>query len=119
MDGVLGSSLPVFLGLTVLVFGGCGILTGQTLAEGWKPLSNAIAYSILLGLGDRFLVWGLFGGQLLSVYGFVVHTVVIGAITLTTYRISMARRMVSQYPWLYERAGPFGWRERVGGTLAD
>jgi len=27
--------------------------------------------------------------------------------------------MVSQYPWLYERSGPFGWRERVGGTLAQ
>ncbi|WP_375731230.1 DUF6867 family protein [Azospirillum sp. B506] len=25
----------------------------------------------------------------------------------------MARRMVNQYPWLYERAGPFAWRERT------
>lgn len=119
MDGVLGSSLGVFLGLTVLVFGGCGVLTGQTLAEGWKPQWMAYAYTLLLGLGDRFLTWGLFGGQLLSVYGFVVHTVVIGIITLTAYRLSLARRMVSQYPWLYERSGPFGWRERVGAHLAE
>ncbi len=119
MDGLLGSSLPVFLGVTVIVFGGCGILTGQALAEGWKPMSMAIAYTLLLGIGDRFLVWGLFGGQLLSVYGFVVHTAVIGAITLTAYRLAVARRMVSQYPWLYERSGPFGWRERVGANLAE
>ncbi|WP_348770337.1 DUF6867 family protein [Azospirillum sp. TSH64] len=22
--------------------------------------------------------------------------------------------MVNQYPWLYERAGPFAWRDRTG-----
>ncbi len=119
MDGFLGSSPAVFFGLTVLVFGGCGVLTGQALAEGWRPPGVACGYALLLGLGDRFLVWGLFGGELLSLYGFVVHTLVIGAITLTAYRISVARRMVSQYPWLYERAGPFGWRERVGVRFAD
>ncbi|WP_348981071.1 DUF6867 family protein [Azospirillum sp. TSO5] len=32
--------------------------------------------------------------------------------TLTAHRIAIARRMVNQYPWLYETAGPFGWRER-------
>ncbi|WP_348982914.1 DUF6867 family protein, partial [Azospirillum sp. TSA6c] len=50
--------------LTLLVFGGCGVLTGQTLAEGWKPVSSVLAYSLLLGVGDRFLAWGLFGEQL-------------------------------------------------------
>ncbi|MBP2228677.1 hypothetical protein J2847_001968 [Azospirillum agricola] len=119
MEHLLGASLPVFLGLTVVVFGGFGVLTGQTLAEGWKPASAAVAYSLLLGLGDRFLAWGLFGEPLLSVWGFLVHTAVIGAITLTAHRIAIARRMVNQYPWLYERAGPFAWRERAGGDLGE
>lgn len=114
MESVLGSSLPVFLGLTVLVFGGCGVLTGQSLGEGWKPLRLAMAYILLLGLGDRFLVWGLFGGPLLSLSGFVVHAAAIGAITLAAYRMAVVRATVTQYPWLYERSGPFGWRERVG-----
>ena len=112
METILGSSVPVFVFLTLLVFGGCGVLTGQTLAEGWKPVSSVLAYSLLLGVGDRFLAWGLFGEPLLSVWGLSVHTVVIGAITLTTHRIAIARRMVNQYPWLYERNGPFAWRER-------
>lgn len=119
MAMVLGSSVPVFVFLTLLVFGGFGVLTGQTLAEGWKPASSAVAYSLLLGVGDRFLAWGIFGEQLLSVYGFVVHTLVIGAITLAAHRIAIARRMVNQYPWLYERAGPFGWRDRVGAGLGE
>ncbi|MGQ9365143.1 DUF6867 family protein [Azospirillum sp. ST 5-10] len=119
MDGVLGSSLGVFVFMTVLLFGGCAVLTGQSLAEGWKPAHQVYAYSLLLGLGDRFLVYALFGGELLSLYGFVVHTVVIGIIAVVAYRMARARRMVGQYPWLYERAGPFGWRERSGADLAQ
>lgn len=114
METILGSSVPVFVFLTLLVFGGCGVLTGQTLAEGWKPVSSVLAYSLLLGVGDRFLAWGLFGEELLAPWGFIVHTVVLGLITLTAHRIAIARRMVNQYPWLYERAGPFGWRNRTG-----
>ncbi|AWK90083.1 DUF6867 family protein [Azospirillum thermophilum] len=112
METLLGSSLAELIGLTVVVFGGCGILTGQTLAEGWKPAWVAVAYSVLLGLGDRFLMFGLFGEPLLSPAGFLVNTLIIGAITLTAYRMAIARRMVQQYPWLYEPAGPFAWRER-------
>ena len=110
MGPLLGSSPLVFLFLTLLVFGGFGVLTGQTLAEGWKPATTALAYALLLGVGDRFLAWGLCGEQLLSLWGFLVHTAAIAAITLTTHRIAIARRMVNQYPWLYERAGPFHWR---------
>ncbi|MFC5307172.1 DUF6867 family protein, partial [Azospirillum picis] len=90
----------------------------QTLAEGWKPVGSVLAYSLLLGVGDRFLAWGLFGEQLLAPWGFIVHTAVIAAITLTAHRIAIARRMVNQYPWLYERAGPFAWRERSGSASA-
>ncbi|AWU97668.1 DUF6867 family protein [Azospirillum ramasamyi] len=119
METILGSSVPVFVFLTVLVFGGCGVLTGQTLAEGWKPVSSVLAYSLLLGVGDRFLAWGLFGEQLLSLWGFAVHTAVIALITLTAHRIATARRMVNQYPWLYERAGPFAWREKTGAATDE
>lgn len=118
MDGILGASPAVFVGLTLIVFGGCAWLTGQSLGEGWKPPAMVAGYSLLMGLGDRFLVFGLFGGTLLSPYGFVLHTLVIAAIAYVSYRMALARRMVSQYPWLYERAGPFGWRERVGARVA-
>ena len=114
MVGLLGASLPVFIGLTLVVFGGGAFLTGQTLAQGWKPQWMVPVYALLLGIGDRFLVFALFGGELLSVYGFVLHTVILGVIAWGAYRMSLARRMVRQYPWLYERSGPFGWRS-IGG----
>ncbi len=119
MDGVLGASLPVFIGLTVVVFGGCGFLTGQALADGWKPEWMVASYSVLLGLGDRFLVYALFGGDLLSLWGLAVHTAVIFAIADVAYRLARARLMVTQYPWLYERAGPFTWREKHGASVAE
>lgn len=119
MEAILGASLSVFIGLTIIVFGGCGVLTGQVLAEGWKPQWTVYGYSLLLGVGDRFLNWGLFGGELLSVSGFVVHTLTIGVITLIAYRIAFARRMIKQYPWVYERAGPFGWKERQSARFGQ
>jgi len=119
MEGILGSSLPAFIVLTVCVFGLCGWLTGQTLAQGWKPWLPVIGYTLLMGVGDRFLVFALFGGELLSLHGFLIHTAIIAAVTVVSYRLTMARRMVSQYPWLYERTGPFSWREKPGAGLAD
>ncbi len=119
MDAILGTSPMVFLFLTLLVFGGCAILTGQSLAEGWKGMGSVAAYGALLAAGDRFLIFGLAGGELLSLYGFVLHWVVLTGITFLAFRIARARRMVSQYPWLYDRAGPFAWKEKPGGHLAE
>jgi hypothetical protein len=110
MEGLLGTSLPVFIGLTLVVFGGGAFLTGQMLGEGWKPQWMVYAYSLLLGLGDRFLTFAIFKGELLSPSGFIIHWIVLCAITMLAYRMSLARRMVKQYPWLYEPSGPFGWR---------
>jgi hypothetical protein len=113
MEELLGTSLSVFIGLTVILFGGAGFLTGQAVANGWKPAWLAACYALLLTCGDRFMVYALFDGALLSVSGFLVHAAVLVAITLTAWRLTRARKMVSQYPWLYERDGVFGWREKA------
>ena len=112
MEPLLGTSLPVFWGLTVGLFGGCAFLAGHGLASAWRPIGLVFLYSALLGLGDRFLVYGLFQGELLLLSGYVIDTMTLTSICLIAYRATQARRMVSQYPWLYERLGPFGWREK-------
>jgi len=33
------------------------------------------------------------------------------AVGLIGWRATRASQMVRQYPWLYTRAGPLGWRE--------
>ena len=114
MSGLLASDPAVFGLFTVLFMGGAGYMTGQAVAATWRPLWQAVAYSLLLGVADRFLVFSLFDGPLLSVRGYVVDTAVIIAVCLAGYRLTHVSRMVNQYPWLYERDGLFRWRERVG-----
>lgn len=113
MIEVLGTTLPVFIGVTVVLMGFAGFMTGQALAGMWKPLWQLILYCLLLGGADRFLTWALFRGELLLVSGYLVDTAVILAIGFAAYRMTLARRMTAQYPWLYERTGLFTWRAKV------
>ena len=107
----MSTPLPVFIGLTVMVMGFAAYMTGHALANTWKPFWHAVVYIILLGFADRFLTFALFEGELLSPAGYLIDTAVLLAICAVGYRITQAGKMVSQYPWLYRRAGPFGWRE--------
>ncbi len=112
MELILGTTLPVFIGLTIILMGGCAFLMGQAMATGWKPLGFVVIYSALLGLADRFLLYALFEGELLTLSGYLIHAVILFGIAWISYALTRARRMVTQYPWLYERTGPFTWRPR-------
>lgn len=103
---------PVYLVFTGAIMGGAAALAGQALAANWRPARQMVAYGLLLAAVDRFLVFALFGGDLLSPWGFLADAALIEASGLCAWRFTRARRMVTQYPWLFERAGPFGWRNR-------
>jgi hypothetical protein len=115
MEAFFGAPLGVFLGLTVVLLGGCSFMVGESLAQTWKPEWHVYVSAGFLGLADRFLVYALFGGTLFSISGYVVHTLVILLFGFVSFRASRARRMVQQYPWLYVRTGLFTWHERAGG----
>ena len=115
MNELLGTSMPVFIGMTVMLFGFAAFMTGQALANTWQPVWKVVPYGVLLAVGDRFLIFALFDGQLLSITGFIADALVLVALTAVSYRLVQARKMVSQYPWLYESAGLFGWRDRRSG----
>ena len=59
MESMLGTSLGVFIGITVIVMGFAAYMTGQALGNTWKPAWHAVVYGILLGFADRFLPIGL------------------------------------------------------------
>ena len=40
-------------------------------------------------------------------------------ITAVAFRLTLARRVPLQYPWLYERRGLFGWREKRADVTRD
>lgn len=113
MGLVFGTPVAVFIGLTVVVMGGAGYLTGRALAATWRPVWKVLPPCLALGAADRFLTFALFGGELLSASGYVADTLVILAAGLIAFRLTRARKMVMQYPWLYETRGPFSWRGRA------
>jgi hypothetical protein len=105
--------MGVYLGLTLGLMGFAAYMTGQATAQTWKPAWHALVYAMLLGCADRFLAYALFRGELLSASGYLLDTATLAVIALLAWRLGRARKMVAQYPWLYERAGPFGWRDKA------
>jgi hypothetical protein len=112
MEALLGATPASFLGLTLLLFGGAAMASGRALARNWRPVWQIVPYALLLAIGDRFLLYALFGGELLSATGYAAAAAPVLLLCFAAYRLTLARLMVRQYPWLYEKAGPLAWRER-------
>jgi hypothetical protein len=112
MTALIGTTLGVWLGVTVVIMGFVAFMTGHALANTWRPRWHVVVYALLLGLVDRFLIWGLFRGTPWLLSGYVIDAAVLVGLGLLSYRLAEARKMVTQYPWLYERAGPLSWRAR-------
>jgi hypothetical protein len=108
------SSPLVFLGLTLILMGATAFATGAAIARTWRPWPQTVAYGLLLGVADRFLAFALFQESLLSPTGYAADTAWLVAIGLAAWRITRARQMCVQYPWLHERTGLFSWREKEG-----
>lgn len=117
------------LALTLILFGGAACLMGNAIAETWRPWWQNVAYGCLLAVADQFLGFALFEGPFFvdslvssdaqplgaALLEYLFDAVVLSAISLLAYRITLARKMVAQYPWLYERAGLLAWRAKNQG----
>jgi EamA domain-containing membrane protein RarD len=112
MEILLGTTLDVWICITLVLTGGASYMTGQAIARTWRPLWQVVAYSLLLAVASRFFVYALFDGNMLLASGYVIDAAVLMVIGLLAFRINQVQMMVNQYPWLYERAGPFGYRAR-------
>ena len=99
--------------VTCLLGGGAAWATGRALANGWRPFGQAFLYLLMLGGAVRFAHFALFQGELLSVSSYITDTTFLVAVGALSWRLTRARRMVTQYRWLYERTGPFTWRQRA------
>jgi len=117
------------LALTLILFGGTSCLMGNAIADTWRPWWQNIAYGCLLAVADQFLGFALFDGPFFvdslvssdsqplgaALAEYLFDAVVLSAISLLAYRITLARKMVTQYPWLYERTGLLAWRAKSQG----
>jgi branched-chain amino acid transport system ATP-binding protein len=111
LTALLGTSPAIFIGLTVVLVGGAAILTGRAVANNWKPAWQVVASCFGLALADRFLIYALFQGELISPSGILIHFIVLTAMGLAAWQIAKVGKLVNQYPWRYRRTSPFGYTE--------
>ena len=111
LSAFLGTRPGVFLGVTVMLMGGGAYLTGQSLANAWRPGWQLVIYSFLLSVAAQFLTYALFQGVVL-LSGFLLSWAVLGGVGFAAHRMTRAKRFVAQYPWLYERTGFCSYRKR-------
>lgn len=98
--------------VTGVIGGGAALLAGRAISATWRPYWYVIAYMLLLGAGVRFLHFALFAGNILSLPSYLADTLYLLLVGSIAFRMTRVRQMARQYPWLYERTGPFSWRER-------
>ena len=99
MEALLGTRWDVFLGITVVLAGGTAFMMGQAIARTWRPAWQAVGYAMLMAVTTRFFIYALFDGRMLLLSGYLIDAAVLIAVALIAY------------PWLYERAGLFAYRE--------
>lgn len=110
-DDPLGASVLQFGLLTVIVFGFAAFMMGRALADIWRPSWQIIVYGALLGLANRLFQNFLCSNDVINLVAYIIGAAVLTGIAFTAYRATQAHKMVTQYPWLYARAGPFSWRK--------
>ncbi|WP_421694838.1 DUF6867 family protein [Aestuariivirga sp.] len=113
MSFLIEQRFGIFLVLTVIMGGGAAFLAGRGLAMKWRPVWMAVLAMVPLTLGLRFLHYALFEADLTSLHYLVTDFLILLAFCLLGYRMTLAKKMVRQYPWIYEANGPLGWRSKV------
>ena len=112
MDGLYaGESILDVVLVTGILGGGAALLSGRAIAGAWRPQWQVAVVALLLGAAARFFHFALFHGVLLSAASYCCDTLIFLVVGLFAWRATRATQMVRQYPWLYARAGPLGWRE--------
>ncbi|GBU18845.1 MULTISPECIES: DUF6867 family protein [Methylobacterium] len=105
-------SLGVFLLVTVAMGGWAAWMTAGAIARTWRPFWQCLPALLAVAAAVRFIHFALFEGTLLSAHYFLVDAAFVLIVGAVGFRATRARQMVTQYRWLYERAGPLSWRPR-------
>ena len=119
MQGILYEepTIWLFLLVTVVMGGWAAWMTGRAVAVTWRPPFQLVAYTLVLGAVIRFIHFALFEATLLTLHYYIVDTILLIAFGYAGWRYTRANQMTRQYHWLFEPAGPFGWKPRAGAEI--
>lgn len=98
--------------VTVVIGCGCAWMTGRAIARTWRSAWVAVAAMLGLGLVVRFFHFALFDEHLVAPATYAFETAWLIVTALLAWRFTRTQQMVRQYYWLYEPAGPLGWKLR-------
>jgi hypothetical protein len=118
MQGILyeEQSIGVFILVSVIMGGAAAWASGKSIAQTWRPAWQIIPYMLVLGLAVRFIHFALFEGHLIAPWFYIVDTIILLVCGAAGFRYKRTQQMTTQYRWLYEKTGPFSWRERPATT---
>jgi hypothetical protein len=119
MQGVLydDPSVYIFVLVTLVMGGAAGFSTGKAIAQTWRPGWHLLASALVLGVFVRFIHYGLFGASFLTPQYYLIDTALVLLATFAGFRLTRVKQMITRYRWLYQAAGPFGWKP--AGTGSD
>lgn len=96
------NGLPVFVLVTLVMGGAAAFVTGQAIAQTWRPAWHIAAYAVALAGAVRFIQYALFGQPFIAPTNLLVDAAVLLAFGLAGYRQLRARQLPAQYPWLFK-----------------
>ena len=115
----LGHDVATWAAVTFLLGGPAAIAAGRALARGWRGLSRALAHAALLAAAANFLCYALFDVSALPIYAvfaalrdgaildvatrcsvWAATFVILFAVESVAWRVTRARQMREQYPFL-------------------
>jgi hypothetical protein len=106
-----GEAIGAVILVTGLLGGGAAWLTGRAVATTWQAPWKVVFAMVPLAAAARFIHFALFHGNLISLTSFACDLGLFVILGLFAWRATSAALMTRQYPWIYARAGLFGWRK--------
>jgi hypothetical protein len=113
MQGILydDPSVYIFILITIVMGGAAGYSTGKAIAQSWRPGWHLVASALALGVAVRFIHYALFGASFLTPQYYGIDTLLLLLATFAGFRLTRVKQMTTRYRWLYQAAGPFGWKQ--------
>lgn len=97
---LFGTGFWTFILVTLFLGGGAAWMTGRAIALTWQSMAILVFYILLLAGAVRFIHFSLYGGELLSLIGYLRDAAVLLVVAFIAFNVTRRLQMRSQYGFL-------------------